>query len=592
MSANSTRTNGVPAVPLCLTVGVTGHRDVPGGDSLLRTRLTDVLRHLRDAARGLQGTAGFAPEPLEARLVCPLAKGADQIATAAALDLGYHLHAILPFPRRDYLSDFESAETALTFETLLGRAARVLALPCRRGEGSSGYALAGRATVAHSDVLIAVWDGLPARGRGGTAEVVEDALRRGLPVVHIPVDPLQPARLIWTAHEPHLMQSRVDEIASRQLDDGSYAALIKHLLAPPDDAVERANLDHFYAETERRLKPRIEYPLLLAATGIARLRRSSLLALPYVVPPRPDAAEAQAAAVTLDLTVWRRAFGWSDGLAGHFAQSYRSGHVFNFFAGALAVVLGLSGLTMPTVKLWLAFAELAVIGAFILNTRIGVARNWHRRWLDYRQLAERLRAMASLAAIGVGQPERQAIARRAGSWVDWYAAGIWRSIGIPAGEMTADIAALTCAMVAGEITPQVAYHAASADAVHRLDHRLHFAGTILFMVSCLSCAAFIAAYFIDHAWTVAHATDFVALSAGLPAIGTALFGIRVQGDFAGTAARSAVTAEHLAAVATALSTEPATLSRTADGMEAAARAMVADLGEWRLSHQQRQLELG
>ena len=288
---------------------------------------------------------------------------------------------------------------------------------------------------------------------------------------------------------------------------------------------------------------------------------------------------------------WRQAFAWSDGLAAHLAQTYRSGHVFNFFAGALAVLLGLSGLVVPQVKLWLAFAELAVIAGFVVNTRVGVARNWHRRWLDYRLLAERLRPMASLAALGIAQPDRQPPVRRANNWVDWYAAGVWRSLGLPAGTMRRDVAAQTADLVAGEIAPQIAYHRGVAASAQRFDHRLHRAGTLLFAVSCLSCVAFIVAYVVDHGWTVAHAADFVALSAGLPAVGTAFFGIRVQGDFAGTAARSAVTADHLAAIAAALE-GPVLLSRTADGMEAAARAMVADLGEWRLSHQQRQLELG
>lgn len=169
---------------------------------------------------------------------------------------------------------------------------------------------------------------------------------------------------------------------------------------------------------------------------------------------------------------------------------------------------------------------------------------------------------------------------------------MWRSLGIPTGTLAGDVDAVLARVVADDIAPQVAYHRANAVSVHCLDHRLHRAGTVLFAVSCLSCVTFIATFLIDHAWTVAHATEFVALSAGLPAVGTAFFGIRVQGDFAGTAARSEVTADPLAAIGVTLTAAPATLSRTADGLEAAARAMVADLGEWRLSHQQRQLELG
>ena len=42
--------------------------------------------------------------------------------------------------------------------------------------------------VDRCDVLIAVWDGEPARGPGGTAEIVAYALERGRPIVHIRPD--------------------------------------------------------------------------------------------------------------------------------------------------------------------------------------------------------------------------------------------------------------------------------------------------------------------------------------------------------------------------------------------------------------------
>ncbi len=591
--------DGPPEIPFCLDVGITGHRAAALGDSAdLRPRLYHVLLNLRDAAARLhRTTAGvFAAVPLPPRLICPLAEGVDQIAADAALDLGYELHAILPFRRRDYAVDFTKAAALATYERLLCRATRVLELPCARNQISSAYALAGRATVAHCDVLVAVWDGLPARGAGGTAEVVEHALRRGAPVIHIPVDDTLPTMLIWSAHEPHLLQTRIDQFAARNLDDFGFGPLIDQLLAPPHDPVERSHLAAFQSERQRRFKTRIEYPLLLAAAGARRLRRTAVIVPPYTASAGDEwrAFEHQAqpfTAIMQNTTTWLAAYAWSDRLAAHFAQSYRSGHVFNFIAGAVAVLLGLSGLLLPHAKLWLAFAELTVIGGFVVNTRVGVVRNWHRRWLDYRQLAERLRSMASLTLVGIAQPDLRPAARGACSWVDWYAAGVWRSIGMPSGELSGETGKLTRSIISDDIAPQVAYHRSNAAAIHRLDHRLQRAGSLLFIASCLSCIAFIGAYLVDHAWTVAHAADFVALSAGLPAIGTAFFGIRVQGDFAGTAARSHITADHLASIAKALSSGPVTLFRTADGTEAAARAMLADLGEWRLSHQQRQLEL-
>jgi hypothetical protein len=43
----------------------------------------------------------------------------------------------------------------------------------------------GRHIVEHSDVVVAAWDGLPAQGRGGTAEIVAKAKALGKPICRI-----------------------------------------------------------------------------------------------------------------------------------------------------------------------------------------------------------------------------------------------------------------------------------------------------------------------------------------------------------------------------------------------------------------------
>ena len=62
--------------------------------------------------------------------------------------------------------------------------------------------MTGRATVAHCDMLIAVWDGLPPRGRGGTGEVVQFALTRGTAIIHVPLSPDADTRILWSAFDP------------------------------------------------------------------------------------------------------------------------------------------------------------------------------------------------------------------------------------------------------------------------------------------------------------------------------------------------------------------------------------------------------
>ena len=70
--------------------------------------------------------------------------------------------------------------------TLMKRASCLLELPGHSERLLDAYVMTGRATVSHCDLLVAVWDGLPPRGRGGTGEVVQFAITRGTAVVHLP----------------------------------------------------------------------------------------------------------------------------------------------------------------------------------------------------------------------------------------------------------------------------------------------------------------------------------------------------------------------------------------------------------------------
>ena len=164
-----------PRVPLALTLGVTGHRAaaIPA-EALapLTERIASAISALEGAARALAAreASHFADCTPTFTMVSPLADGADQIAAEAALDRGFALQAVLPFPRAEHRADFAAPEALSRYDALLDRAATVLELPGERGHLLDAYVMAGRATVAHCDVLIAVWDGLPQRGRGQQRE--------------------------------------------------------------------------------------------------------------------------------------------------------------------------------------------------------------------------------------------------------------------------------------------------------------------------------------------------------------------------------------------------------------------------------------
>jgi hypothetical protein len=587
-----------PKVPLALTLGVTGHRvdQLNGQAERIEAQIGDMIAAIRAELDRMAQTeaAFFAPQPPQIRLISPLAEGADQFAARVALANGYPVDAVLPFERLAYEEDFAPGEARDGYHDMLAAATCVLELPGSRDAPLAAYVMAGRTTIAHCDLLIAVWDGAPPRGRGGTAEVVEIALLEGRPILHLPIDPATPARLLWSGFDPHVCTTRENShTAAVPFGTEALARVMAAILLPPADPQERAFIQTYYGERDRRLNARIEYPLLLALTGGTAIRRTSFRA-----PSVPDAlagewqefcsACATGHGVTAAIDPLQRAYCWSDQLARHFAQTYRSGHVFNFLVGAVAVLTALAGLVVPQGKLWLALAELGMIAAVIANTQVGVKRGWHRRWLDYRQLAERLRPMRSLKLLGIAAPRRDPHARfDRQRWMEWYAAGTWRAMGLPDGTIR-DPGRLAVALREQELAPQIAYHRRAAHVAERLDHRLHLIGLALFCATVIGCFVLIAGYFLAPDWVARHSRLFVILSAGLPAVGTAIFGIRVQGDFAGTAQRLLSTAARLEETA-AETTAQVSLTRAADLFEEAARAMLTDLGEWQLAHQQREL---
>jgi hypothetical protein len=229
-----------------------------------------------------------------------------------------------------------------------------------------------------------------------------------------------------------------------------------------------------------------------------------------------------------------------------------------------------------------------------LNAVIGKRLEWHRRWLDYRQLAERLRPMRSLKLLGIAAPDppgtdTNPVPRR---WIDWYASGIWRAMGCPSGSIDRVCAARLGAAIADhEVGPQVGYHERNAKQIELLDHRLEQIGFVLFAATVLVTIATLVGIGVGSNFVNAYGNWFTLVSAGFPALGTAVFGIRFQGDFGGDALRSMATANTLRQIETELRKE-VTLSRAADLAEQAARIMLSDLDEWRLVNQQRDLSVG
>ncbi|MFD5090450.1 hypothetical protein ACFWMR_07610 [Amycolatopsis thailandensis] len=146
-------------------IGITGHSNLSETTApLIADALHRVLADLPDG-------------PLVG--VTCLARGADQLFARAVLDLDGSLEVVLP--AHDYRDRKVKPDNAADFDELLGRAAVVDILPFPES-GREAYMAASERVLAEVESMIAVWDGGPSGGHGGTADVVEAARERGLAV--------------------------------------------------------------------------------------------------------------------------------------------------------------------------------------------------------------------------------------------------------------------------------------------------------------------------------------------------------------------------------------------------------------------------
>jgi hypothetical protein len=172
------------AARIPLSIGITGHRDIASEDvgplgALSRQFFEQVQRK-------------YPHTPL--KVLSALAEGADRIVARVALDLGIGLLVPLPLEPDEYLKDFETAESKSDFNDLLDRAESSFVVhdpsstKAVGGDRPACYARAGAYIARHSEILLAVWNGVVSEKEGGTSQVVRFK-REGIPNAYCP-DPI------------------------------------------------------------------------------------------------------------------------------------------------------------------------------------------------------------------------------------------------------------------------------------------------------------------------------------------------------------------------------------------------------------------
>ncbi|MFP4390125.1 MAG: hypothetical protein ACLFPR_14425 [Desulfococcaceae bacterium] len=126
-------------------------------------------------------------------LLSPLAEGVDRLVAEILLNSfspSSELRVLLPFSQPAYEKTFHDPAAILPFRNLLQRARSVETMPpVPNSVPEDAFLACGKAVVDRTDILLAIWDGRPAKGRGGTGEVVAYARKIGKPLAWIFSDP-------------------------------------------------------------------------------------------------------------------------------------------------------------------------------------------------------------------------------------------------------------------------------------------------------------------------------------------------------------------------------------------------------------------
>ena len=574
-----------PRPLLSFRVGITGTRD-PQAAEAVRSAVAQILKLVIDEIFGVAETEEARVYLSEANdtiqpkfvFVSPLAEGADRVAAEEALRLGYQLKATLPFARTEYENDFPGSVDE--FHRLLQHADSVLELDGDGDDRERSYEAVGRFVVNNSDLLIAVWDGKRANGRGGTGDIVELAVDLGVPVVHLPIDGdgeflLTETRLHLQADAAEMGEMKVDvEASEAQLravgvgephmietwlqlhrpDLNPYPhglrQLIRRTVLPPlararwGFAPRLPALQKYFQEdlsgAERRWVIFRLYDIAMwLLTKLGGFRRSTATSEPEHGDPQEW---------------WTKSYEPADKLSPRYGARYRSSYVMILLSGFLALVMAalaladpqrlvLLGITKPETRIWFSSFELAALILILVLWACNRLLRWHQRWIGYRLLAELCRKQRALGRLGRSLPRWEIehlgseADMREEAWVGWYFTAMARAAPFPCGYLRGD--ALERERQAGLalVDAQIAYHIDRGRRYETAGLSLRILSSVFFLATLICVVLELVLKFTGYSGPWSSLASILAVIC--PMVGAFAFGVGAYAEFEVMADQSA-----------------------------------------------------
>lgn len=517
------------------------------------------------------------------RIISSLASGADQWVADAAINRGYELQTILPFHREEYCKDFNVRSDLNNFQALLDKATSVLEFDGKIGKDDLGnrvpdsqsYEVSGRAVLNQTDILIAIWDGKKSFGKGGTGQIVHEAIQKNLPVVLIP----------WETPENWCLLNFTSNIVS---DKAKLASIVEMILIPPFEKLSTSidstdNLrQKYFNETQKKgnslLGIWLLFRNLISGELFNKKGLKKLFAAFHVADflrteeqnfekfwNKKNINENRINPIDKDIQEWinqrfSKHYAWANGLSIYYGDMHRSAFLLNYILGATAVFFALVCIAFSIqgkAQTGWIIAELIVIITILLHTHRGRKMQWHQRWIDYRSLAEQLRMSRCLSLFGGGNTEfifnqhLSTYGNPAHTWMNWHYQSIVRAAGIPPLELKKQYLN-SCQELwkDGLLESQIDYHHLTTSRFEKINTRLHKIGDLLFIATLIVCTIHLAHIWIEHIpffeWIPENFADWTsALCAFLPVLGATFSAIRNHSEVQRLAQRSKAMEEAL-----------------------------------------------
>ncbi len=268
-----------------LRIGITGHRILPDPQKLAaclyNILITGYLGAFTPDAN--ENLGSLKPSSIHLTLISPLAEGADRLVADVVLKHGGMLEALLPMPVEEYEKDFITLESKREFRELLAQSHRVTVTDCGvptddPNYRQNAYLRVGEETVARCDILIALWDGEPARGVGGTADIVALALKQNMPVFIVSTSQPGKVELLNGGTLQVKFISELDAFNSFQIDDAELVSCCASTYQEVFDSAQSESLpEHFKEQVKTHLIPAYCRASKIAEYYQGRYKRVGLL---------------------------------------------------------------------------------------------------------------------------------------------------------------------------------------------------------------------------------------------------------------------------------------------------------------------------